>query len=99
LGIFGNESHGREGVAEKLMAAMGHFLYLELLFWTARGSFPGAWDTILLILGSRGTPNQWTHWRRDIRFYRFLNGFGGLPGIPFEHKFDIFGDLGLQNCR
>ena len=36
---------------------MDHFLYPQLLFCRRWGSIFGTWDTILVILGSRGTPN------------------------------------------
>ena len=45
---------------------MDHFLYPKLSFWRPRGSFLGARDTILVVLGSTGTPNEHTETQMSI---------------------------------
>jgi hypothetical protein len=50
----------QEAAADRLIAAMVHFLSLNLLFWTPGPSFLGAQDTILVMLRFRGAPNGHT---------------------------------------
>ena len=58
---------------------MGVYLYLRLSFWRPSGCFLGAWGTILVIMGSRGTPNGHTEGQMSI-FIDFRVHFGSLLG-------------------
>ena len=57
----------------------GYCCYLNLLFWTPWSSFLNPWDTILVILGSRGTPNGHTEAQMSV-FIDFFLKFGSLSG-------------------
>ena len=65
--------------ADRLTAEMGHFLYLQLSFWRPSCSILGTWDTISVIMGSRGTPNGHTEGQMSI-FIDFLMNFDSLLG-------------------
>jgi len=60
LKITGNVSSWQPAAVDRLIGAMGVPLYLRLSFLNLRHAFSGTWDTILVILGSRGTPNGHT---------------------------------------
>ena len=47
-------------MADRLIAAMGHFFRLRLVFWSPGVVFFGTWDIILVVLGSRETSNGHT---------------------------------------
>ena len=61
-------------------AEMNYFFHLKLSFWRPWGSFLGTWDTILVILGSRGTPNGHTEAQRSS-FIDFRVDLGSLLGF------------------
>ena len=58
---------------------MGRFFYLKLSFFRPWGSFLGTWETILMILGSRGTPNGHTEAQMST-FIHFRVDLGTLLG-------------------
>ena len=68
-----------QGAAGCLATKMGVYLYLRLSFWRPSGCFLGAWGTILVIMGSRGTPNGHTEGQMSI-FIDFRIHFGSLLG-------------------
>ena len=90
---------------------MGHLLYVKLLFWRPWGSILGTRDTILVILGSRGTPNGHTEAQMSI-FIDFRLDLGSLLGLtlaPFccfsvildtkmgdKVQVHVFGDPGME---
>ena len=73
----------QQATADRLTAEMGHFLYLKLSFWRPWGSILGTWDTILVILGSRGTPNGHTEAQRSS-FIDFRVDLGSLLGPTLD---------------
>ena len=89
---------------------MGHFFYPKLSFWRPRDSLD-ALDTILMILGSRGTPNEHTEAQMSI-FINFRVDLGSLLGPtlgPFccfsvildtkmgdTFQVHVFGDPGME---
>ena len=94
--MSGHESQWWQAVAEKLIAAVGHFLYLRLWFYSLQDDFLSTWDTILVILGSRGTPNGHTDAQMSVFNYFWLE-----LGTPPEHtlgtilRFSLFGVANL----
>ena len=48
----------QQATVDWLTAEICHFFDLKLLFWRPWGSILGTWDTILVILGSKGSPNR-----------------------------------------
>ena len=58
----------------------GSLIHLKLSFWKPSGFFLGTWDTILVILGSRGTPNGHTEAQLSV-FINFRVDLGSLLGF------------------
>ena len=69
----------QQATDDRMTREMGHFFYLKMSFWRPWGSFLGAWDTILVILGSRGTPNGHSEVQMSI-FIDFRVDLGSLLG-------------------
>ena len=83
-----------QGAAGCLAIKMGVYLYLRLSFWTPSGCFLGAWGTILVIMGSRGTPNGHTEGQMSI-FIDFWVHFGRLlePTLGTIALFSVIWDV------
>ena len=71
---------GQQVTADRLTAEMGNFFYLKLSFWRPGGSSLGSRDTILVILGSRGTPNGHSEAQMSV-FIDFNVDLGSLLGV------------------
>ena len=59
---------------------MGHFFRLRLVFWSPWAAFLRTWDTILVVLGSRETPNGHTDAQMSV-----FNDFWSDLGTLLEH--------------
>ena len=69
---------------------MGHFLYPKLLFWVPGGSILGTWDTILLIQGSKGSPNR----HLEVQVCIFID-FRVILGASWEPLWAPFCDFSV----
>ena len=70
-------------MADRLIAAMGHFFRLRLVFWSPWTAFLRTWDTILVVLGSRETPNGHTDAQMSV-----FNDFWLDLGTLLEHTLE-----------